>query len=246
MIPFAATTELKAALIIAAAAACFGAGWAVEGWRLHAQIAQIRSEHAVADQQRAENNLAAVVTGQQRGDALVERVATEENARTQSQQEKTHELRRLTTGRPCLAGTVVRLLNMPDGIKPGFISQAASESVPADAGAATDSDVAAWIGQCSRGYETCRGRLQAIHDFFGGSAVSDDVVDRAQAREQEMRQDALDKHTRTAQASAAADSAETCAMCGEPIPEGRRNAVPGVQTCVDCQKDVERLGMRVR
>jgi len=26
-----------------------------------------------------------------------------------------------------------------------------------------------------------------------------------------------------------------CAECGEPIPEGRRRAVPGVRTCVECQ-----------
>ena len=75
--------------------------------------------------------------------------------------------------------------------------------------------------------------------------MSDDV-DRAQEREQEMRQDALDKHAREAQKAAAVDSAEICAMCGETIPDGRRDAMPGVQTCIDCQKDVERLGMRVR
>ncbi len=26
-----------------------------------------------------------------------------------------------------------------------------------------------------------------------------------------------------------------CVNCGEPIPEGRRRAVPGVRTCVECQ-----------
>lgn len=31
------------------------------------------------------------------------------------------------------------------------------------------------------------------------------------------------------------ESAEVCDECGEPIPEGRRKAVPGVRTCVDCQ-----------
>ena len=27
-----------------------------------------------------------------------------------------------------------------------------------------------------------------------------------------------------------------CATCDEPIPEARRQAVPGVQLCLDCQK----------
>ena len=31
------------------------------------------------------------------------------------------------------------------------------------------------------------------------------------------------------------DSAEDCALCGEPIPERRRAALPGVQTCIACQ-----------
>lgn len=38
----------------------------------------------------------------------------------------------------------------------------------------------------------------------------------------------------------AGDSAEFCIDCDEPIPQARRNAVPGVQLCVDCQSDHDR------
>lgn len=31
-------------------------------------------------------------------------------------------------------------------------------------------------------------------------------------------------------------SAEFCADCDEPIPEARRQAVPGVRLCIDCQQ----------
>jgi phage/conjugal plasmid C-4 type zinc finger TraR family protein len=31
------------------------------------------------------------------------------------------------------------------------------------------------------------------------------------------------------------ESLEDCAKCDEPIPEARRNALPGVKLCVDCQ-----------
>ncbi|AUH32189.1 DksA/TraR family C4-type zinc finger protein [Paracoccus tegillarcae] len=31
------------------------------------------------------------------------------------------------------------------------------------------------------------------------------------------------------------DSAEFCVECDEPIPEARRQAVPGVKLCIDCQ-----------
>lgn len=68
-----------------------------------------------------------------------------------------------------------------------------------------------------------------------------DVFDRAQAREEEMRQDALADQARRAQ-PLAGDSAIDCAMCGEKIPDGRRQALPGVQTCLECQEDIERIG----
>ena len=36
------------------------------------------------------------------------------------------------------------------------------------------------------------------------------------------------------------ESAEFCEECGEPIPEARRKALPGVQTCVPCQSEIDR------
>jgi phage/conjugal plasmid C-4 type zinc finger TraR family protein len=40
----------------------------------------------------------------------------------------------------------------------------------------------------------------------------------------------------TARARMLVGESEThCAECGEQIPEGRRRAVPGVRTCVECQ-----------
>jgi phage/conjugal plasmid C-4 type zinc finger TraR family protein len=41
---------------------------------------------------------------------------------------------------------------------------------------------------------------------------------------------------RARRAPAGAGRAE-CAECGEPIPEPRRRAVPGVTLCVDCQRE---------
>lgn len=66
-----------------------------------------------------------------------------------------------------------------------------------------------------------------------------DVFDRAQERELEMRQDALAEQARRVQ-PAAGDSALVCTMCEAEIPEGRRQAMPGVQTCIECQKDIEK------
>ncbi|MGX9740766.1 DksA/TraR family C4-type zinc finger protein [Pseudocitrobacter corydidari] len=33
------------------------------------------------------------------------------------------------------------------------------------------------------------------------------------------------------------ESAKFCEECGEPIPEARRLAIPGVQLCVNCQQE---------
>lgn len=36
------------------------------------------------------------------------------------------------------------------------------------------------------------------------------------------------------------ESAEECEECGDPIPERRRAALPGVRTCVGCQSERDR------
>lgn len=38
----------------------------------------------------------------------------------------------------------------------------------------------------------------------------------------------------------AGESARDCVECGEPIPESRRAALPGVKLCVDCQAGRDR------
>ena len=38
----------------------------------------------------------------------------------------------------------------------------------------------------------------------------------------------------------AGESLEHCEECGEPIPERRRTALPGVRTCVPCQSARDR------
>ena len=63
-----------------------------------------------------------------------------------------------------------------------------------------------------------------------------DIVDRAQNLER------LDRETALARARGARQSGPsraTCEECGEPIPEARRRAVPGVRLCVNCQAEQE-------
>lgn len=60
----------------------------------------------------------------------------------------------------------------------------------------------------------------------------------AQAREEAERAAAIANRVRYQ-----GESALECVECGEPIPEGRRKAVPGVQLCAGCQS--AREGVRV-
>ena len=66
-----------------------------------------------------------------------------------------------------------------------------------------------------------------------------DFYDRASDREQELRDDAIAAQRRRTAADQGTPSAEFCRICEGPIPEARREHVPGVQTCVDCQNDLE-------
>lgn len=78
-----------------------------------------------------------------------------------------------------------------------------------------------------------------------------DFADLASARETELRDDALAAHRRLARAGrptadwpaltdAVGDDERRCAICDDSIPAARRRAVPGCDTCIDCQEALER------
>lgn len=68
-----------------------------------------------------------------------------------------------------------------------------------------------------------------------------DPVDRGCEREDELRADALAEQRRRSglDGKTMEDSAVVCRVCADPIPEARRQALPGVQTCIDCQQELE-------
>lgn len=68
-----------------------------------------------------------------------------------------------------------------------------------------------------------------------------DDMDIAQAINEEHQSDAIAEHFRRGIRNAARISADTCAECGEEIPEARRKAVPGCNRCVSCQSTFELL-----
>lgn len=174
---------VKAIVLVIVAALIFGAGWAVESWRMGKKIADIQKTQAIAQRKAAEENAEKLDRAQKRGDLLSLQLAGWENTLVAFAQEKEHEIKRLTVGRRCLDAAAVSLLNAPVGIKqPRLIPEAASELVRADVSFATDTDVGTWVIQCRRGYDTCRQRLQTIADFYAGNdspAVQTEAGDSA-------------------------------------------------------------------
>lgn len=68
-----------------------------------------------------------------------------------------------------------------------------------------------------------------------------DVTDIASELEDSFREQALEA-LRSVQTHHTGISATHCECCGEAIPEARRVVLPGVDLCVGCKGDMERMG----
>lgn len=157
----------RAAIFGLIAAACFyAAGWSSQGWRKDGEIARLERAHAEQRAADIQQHLDDITEADELGRTLAARLAAAEAERETLTQEKTDAIRRLTVGRPCLDSAAVRVLNDAAGLKPAGLPPAAGQPLSADAAFATDTDVGVWAAQARRAYDTCRGRLQAIADFY--------------------------------------------------------------------------------
>lgn len=157
---------IKTVIVGVVALLLFAAGWMTEGWRKDAEIERIERAHAEQRARDAEAATAEIEAAVKRGDQLAARVAAAESTRDIALQETQDALRKVTTGRPCLNAAAVRLLNQSAGLKPEPLPAPAGQPVGADATFATDTDVAQWAAGAIRHYDTCRGRIQAVADFY--------------------------------------------------------------------------------
>lgn len=132
----------------------------------NAEIADLRASHSAAQARTAQDALYRLQDANRRGDALAARAAAAESLSQTQTEEKNDAIRRLTAGRPCLGSAAVRLLNQPAGLKPAAMPETARQPAGADAAFATDTDVGLWANTARRQYDTCRGRLAAVAEFF--------------------------------------------------------------------------------
>ncbi|MGF1761362.1 TraR/DksA C4-type zinc finger protein [Photobacterium sagamiensis] len=66
-----------------------------------------------------------------------------------------------------------------------------------------------------------------------------DVIDHACGIETQFTEMALANQLARAKQAEQRESAQECGECGDPIPEERRQKVPGCQHCTQCQSLIE-------
>lgn len=156
---------IKTLIVGAIAMLIFAAGWAVEGWRKDAEIDRLHAAYSEERARAAADAAAELKAAVTRGNELAARTAAAEATRDTALEETRNALRKVTTGKPCLSGAAVRLLNDAAGFKTD-LPAATGQPAGADAPVATDTDVALWAAHARRSYDTCRGRIDAVRDFF--------------------------------------------------------------------------------
>lgn len=70
-----------------------------------------------------------------------------------------------------------------------------------------------------------------------------DVTDTATELEEAFREQALAARV-VGRAHYTGPRITHCESCGDPIPAARSEILPGVELCVSCQEDIERMGNR--
>ena len=130
-----------------------------------AEISNLQRGQATALATQRAADVETLKLAQKHGDTLTLQLQTTESALTTKEKELRNAIASKTTGRACLSGDVVRLLNgtATDGVAdmPTPTASAAAE----DGAAATDTDVANWAANARTQYDICRARLDALIDW---------------------------------------------------------------------------------
>ncbi|ANQ83681.1 hypothetical protein dqs_0605 [Azoarcus olearius] len=165
------------------AIALLAAGAAAGGWLValvkDAEIADLRTEHAEFSEKLVRRALDRYQVAKARGDELTAQLAAANTTATALQKDLADALTHITTGRRCLDGAALRLLDRAPGIAPARLPTAAGVAPAADAAhaaadtaqraagdeAATDTDVSLWATGAAGEYGKCVRQLDALIDF---------------------------------------------------------------------------------
>lgn len=163
------TPLLIAALVAGALGALGGYRYAdAQGAAELARVQRLAAEEKAAITTAAATRL---IAANRLADDLTLRVDAADVARMNASKERDRALKSLTTGRACLDGTAVRLLNQSARADDGQLPAAADQSADTATAAASDSDVALWIGTARDYYDACRGRIDALAEWRAGQVA---------------------------------------------------------------------------
>ncbi len=130
------------------------------------EIADMQRDQAVASQRAANINLSRLQAVQARGDELTNDLLAARAEADAAQEQLNAALSRATTGRTCLGGGALRLLDRAALGVSADLPPAASSPAAADAAdVATDTQVAQWAGSAIHQYAECARRLDALIRF---------------------------------------------------------------------------------
>ncbi|MDR0996765.1 MAG: hypothetical protein LBL69_03765 [Zoogloeaceae bacterium] len=155
-----------------------------------ARLKQTHSDYVAQAEREARQAAADVLEVERKGGELAAKLLAAEQSLTTARKERDDAIRNNTTGRPCLSGELVRLLNdsIPaTGLK---LPQASGQPAAADAAFAphppdplpqgrgnvaegeiefwaSDTDLALWAAAARDRYDYCRANQQALRRFYG-------------------------------------------------------------------------------
>lgn len=144
------------------------ASWYVTRNHYQAELSNALAVEATSKAAAQTQALKRLAAANKSGNELSARLAATESALSQKNMELSHAVTRFTTGRPCLDGRAVRLLNSSANSAGIPMPEATITPDASDGASATDTDVAEWIGHAQGQHETCRARLDALIDFEEG------------------------------------------------------------------------------
>lgn len=165
----------KLVLVGVALAAAGSVVWHTARAPLLVELAQVDRDHARQQLRASEEAITRLQIANARGDELTLTLLKREDQINKLSREKHDAIAKATTGRPCLGGPALRLLNSAAGLNVAGMPSAHSGPVATGAAAAahsddqgliaTDADITGWSIDAGAQYEVCRGRLDALIEW---------------------------------------------------------------------------------
>jgi prophage endopeptidase len=154
-----------------------GTGTGVTSWGLSAhykaQVTELQLDQERKVSAARADDIETLKLSQQHGDALTRQLQVTESTLTKKQKELHDAIRTQTTGRACLSGRTVSLLNnagtahaSSDLPTPATGTAAADGATASDTAYASDQDIADWAANARTQHDICRARLDKLIDFF--------------------------------------------------------------------------------